>query len=130
VEIAEYVLMGLSVAVALAGWYLARMWYLKRKEIPGLLVRKLPNAYRVLLNKYYVDELYEGAVVKPAVRGSELLLWKGIDVNVIDRVVNGIAQITAAAGRGLRLTQTGVVQSYVLVFLAGVVLIVGWLLVK
>jgi NADH-quinone oxidoreductase subunit L len=130
VEIAEYVLMGLSVAVALAGWYLARMWYLKRKEIPGLLVRKLPNAYRVLLNKYYVDELYEGAVVKPAVRGSELLLWKGIDVNVIDRIVNGAAQITAAAGRGLRLIQTGVVQSYVLVFLAGVVLIVGWLLVK
>jgi NADH-quinone oxidoreductase subunit L len=69
-------------------------------------------------------------VVKPAVRGSELLLWKGIDVNVIDRIVNGAAQITAAAGRGLRLIQTGVVQSYVIVFLAGVVLIVGWLLAK
>jgi NADH-quinone oxidoreductase subunit L len=122
--------MGLSVAVALAGWYVARMWYLKRKEIPGLIVRKLPGAYGVLLNKYYVDELYDRAVVKPAVRGSELLLWKGIDVNVIDRIVNGAAQITAAAGRGLRLIQTGVVQSYVIVFLAGVVLIVGWLLAK
>ena len=127
---AEYVLMGLSVGVALAGWYVARMWYLKRKDIPGLLVRKLPKTYGVLLNKYYVDELYEGAVVTPVLRGSELLLWKGIDVNVIDRVVNGAARITAAAGRGLRLLQTGVVQSYVLVFLAGVVLIVGWLLVK
>jgi NADH-quinone oxidoreductase subunit L len=69
-------------------------------------------------------------VVKPAVTGSELLLWKGIDVNVIDRIVNGAGQITAAAGRGLRLVQTGVVRSYVLVFLAGVVLIVGWLLAK
>jgi NADH-quinone oxidoreductase subunit L len=122
--------MGLSVAVALAGWYIARVWYLRRKEIPGLLVRRAPGVYRVLLNKYYVDEFYEGAVVTPALRGSELLLWKGIDVSVIDRVVNGAGQIAAAAGRGLRLIQTGVVQNYVLVFLAGVVLIVGWLLVK
>jgi NADH-quinone oxidoreductase subunit L len=129
-EITEYVLMGLSVGVALAGLYVARMWYLRRKEIPGLVVRKVPAAYRILLNKYYVDEFYEGAVVRPAVRGSELLLWKGIDVNVIDRIVNGAAQITAAAGRGLRLIQTGVVQNYMLVFLAGVVLIVGWLLAK
>jgi hypothetical protein len=49
---------------------------------------------------------------------------------VIDRIVNGVAQITAAAGRGLRLIQTGVVQSYVLVFLGGVVLIIGWLLTR
>jgi NADH-quinone oxidoreductase subunit L len=129
-EIAEYVLMGLSVGVALAGWYIARMWYLRRKEIPGLLIRRAPGAYRVLLNKYYVDEFYEAAVVRPAVRGSDLLLWKGIDVNIIDRIVNGTARVTAAAGRGLRLIQTGVVQNYILVFLAGVVLIVGWLLVK
>jgi NADH-quinone oxidoreductase subunit L len=129
-EIAEYVLMGLSVGVALAGWYVARIWYLDRKEIPGLLVRKLSNTYRVLLNKYYVDELYDGAVVRPALSGSELLLWKGIDVNVIDRAVNGAAQSTAAAGRVLRLIQTGVVRNYVLVFLAGVVLMMGWLLAK
>jgi NADH-quinone oxidoreductase subunit L len=84
----------------------------------------------VLLNKYYVDELYDGAVVRPALSGSELLLWKGIDVNVIDRAVNGAAQSTAAAGRVLRLIQTGVVRNYVLVFLAGVVLMMGWLLAK
>jgi NADH-quinone oxidoreductase subunit L len=129
-NVAEYVLMGLSVAVALAGWYIARIWYLRRKEIPGLLVRRLPTTYRVLLNKYYVDELYDGAVVRPALSGSELLLWKGIDVNVIDRAVNGAAQITAAAGRVLRLVQTGVIRNYVFVFLAGVVLMVGWLLAK
>jgi NADH-quinone oxidoreductase subunit L len=129
-NVGEYVLMGLSVAVALAGWYIARTWYLRRKEIPGLLVRRLPNTYRVLLNKYYVDELYDGAVVRPALSGSELLLWKGIDVNVIDRAVNGAAQITAAAGRVLRLVQTGVIRNYVFVFLAGVVLMVGWLLAK
>ncbi len=129
-EITEYVLMGLSVAVALAGWYLARLWYVKRTEIPGTLVRKLPGAYGVLLNKYYVDEFYEGAVVKPVLGGSESLLWKGLDVRVIDGIVNGVARALGAAGRGLRLIQTGVVQNYVLVFLAGVVLIVGWLLAQ
>ena len=129
-EIAEYILMGLSVGVAVTGWYVARLWYLRRKEIPGRIVQRVPGAYRVLLNKYYVDELYNGAVVRPAVRGSESLLWKGIDIGVIDRIVNGVAQITAAAGRGLRLIQTGVVQSYVLVFLGGVVLIIGWLLTR
>ena len=129
-ESAEYVLMGLSVGIALAGWYLARRWYLRRTEVPALLVKKMPRAYDLLLNKYYVDEFYEASVVRPAVRGSEMLLWKGIDVNVIDRIVNGTALATAAAGRGLRLIQTGVVQNYVLVFLAGVVLIVGWLLAR
>jgi NADH-quinone oxidoreductase subunit L len=129
-EALEYVLMGLSVGAALAGLYLARLWYLKKPDIPGRLVRSLPGPYRILLNKYYVDELYDGAVVVPVRKGSEILLWKGIDVNVIDRIVNGAARVTAAASRGLRLIQTGVVQSYVLVFLAGVVLIVGWLLAK
>ncbi|HTY59966.1 MAG TPA: NADH-quinone oxidoreductase subunit L [Bacteroidota bacterium] len=129
-EMTEYLLMGLSVAVALAGWYAARTWYLKRPEIPGLLVGRAPGIYRILLNKYYVDEFYDAAVVRPAVRGSETLLWKGIDVGVIDRIVNGVARITAAAGRGLRLVQTGVVQNYLIVFLAGAVLVVGWLLAK
>jgi NADH-quinone oxidoreductase subunit L len=128
--ITEYVLMGLSVAAALSGLYLARLWYLKDTRIPGALVKRFPGVYRVLLNKYYVDEMYDGAVVRPAVKGSEMLLWKGIDINIIDRTVNGIAKITGAAGRAFRLIQTGVVQTYVLVFLAGAVLLVGWLLAK
>jgi NADH-quinone oxidoreductase subunit L len=129
-EVLEYVLMGLSVGAALAGVYIARLWYLKNPGIPARLVRRLPGPYRILLNKYFVDEFYEGAFVGPVRKGSEILLWKGIDVNVIDRIVNGVAQLTGAAGRGLRRIQTGVVHSYVLVFLAGVVLIVGWLLAK
>jgi NADH-quinone oxidoreductase subunit L len=129
-EIAEYVLMGLSVAAALSGLYLARRWYLKKPDVPGLLVKKFPGVYRLLLNKYYVDEIYDASVVRPALKGSETILWKGIDVHVIDATVNGIARITAAAGRAFRLIQTGVVQTYVLVFLAGAVLLVGWLLAK
>jgi NADH-quinone oxidoreductase subunit L len=129
-DLTEYVLMGLSVAFAITGWYFARRWYLTRKEIPARLVQKAPGAYNLLLNKYFVDELYDGAVVRPLVRGSELLLWRGIDVNVIDGIVNGSARLTAAVGRAFRRVQTGVVQTYVIVFLAGVVLLLGWLLAK
>ena len=123
-----YILMGCSVAIALAGAFLAYTWYLKGRDVPGALVRRFAGLYRVLLNKYYVDEMYDGAVVRPAVKGSELLLWKGVDVAVIDGVVNGLARAAGAAGSALRRVQTGVAQNYVLVFLTGAVILLGWLL--
>ena len=129
-EFTEYLLMGCSVAIALAGAYLAYLWYARKKEIPGALVRRFGGVYRVLLNKYYVDEVYEAAVVRPTVKTSEVLLWKWIDVALIDGIVNGLARTAAAAGNALRRVQTGVAQNYVLVFLAGAVVLVGWLLVK
>jgi len=129
-EFTEYLLMGCSVAIALAGTYLAYLWYARKKEVPGALVRRFGGVYRVLLNKYYVDEAYEAAVVRPTVKTSEVLLWKWIDVGLIDGIVNGLARTAAAAGNALRRVQTGVAQNYVLVFLAGAVVLVGWLLVK
>ncbi|HTS00136.1 MAG TPA: NADH-quinone oxidoreductase subunit L [Bacteroidota bacterium] len=126
----EYMLMACSVAIALGGAYLAYAWYARHREIPGALVRRFAGVYRVLLNKYYVDEVYEGAVVQPTVKTAEVLLWKGVDVTLIDGFVNGLARAAAAAGGALRRVQTGVVQNYVLVFLAGAVALVGWLLVK
>ncbi|HUI65004.1 MAG TPA: NADH-quinone oxidoreductase subunit L, partial [Bacteroidota bacterium] len=129
-EPAEYILMALSVLVALVGIYLARLWYVRKKDIPGVLVQKVPGAYRILLNKYYVDEFYDAAVVRPTVKGSEKLLWKGVDVTLIDGIVNGVAKLIGGLGSVLRLAQSGVAQNYVLVFLAGVVLVLGWLLTR
>ncbi len=129
-EPVEYVLMVLSVLVAVGGIYFARTWYLRKKEIPERLAAKVPRGYELLLNKYYVDEVYDAAVVRPMVAGSEKLLWKVIDVNVIDGIVNGTASLIGWASGVFRRVQTGVVQNYMVVFLAGVVLIVGWLLAK
>ncbi|HXX63226.1 MAG TPA: proton-conducting transporter membrane subunit, partial [Bacteroidota bacterium] len=129
-EVTEYIVMALSVLVALAGIYLARVWYLRKKDIPGVLVQKAPGAYRTLLNKYYVDEFYDAALVRPAIKGSEKLLWKGVDVSVIDGIVNGVAKMIGGLGSILRLAQSGVAQNYVLVFLAGVVLVLGYLLTR
>jgi len=130
VEPAEYILMGLSVAIALGGIMLARSWYLRRKEIPERIEAQKPAWYMVLLNKYYVDEIYDAAIVTPTIKGSEVLLWKIIDVRVIDWLVNAVAKALAAVSRAARLVQTGVAQNYVFVFLLGVVAVLGWLIAK
>jgi NADH-quinone oxidoreductase subunit L len=126
----EIVLMVLSVAVAAAGIYVALSWYLKRKEVPERLSHRFARLYNLLLGKYYVDEVYDAAVVTPVVKGSEKLLWRGIDVGVIDWCVNALASMFGLLSRGFRLVQTGVAQSYALVFLIGVITIVGWLLTR
>jgi len=126
----EYALMIGSVLVALGGVFLARQWYGKWREVPERLAVRLAGTYRVLLNKYYIDEFYEATIVKPLVKGSEVLLWKVVDTNIIDGLVNGVARLTGSIGKTIRYVQTGVAQNYVLIFLAGVVIILGWLLLS
>ena len=126
----EYVLMVLSVAAAVVGIFIARMWYLRNKEIPKKLVRRFSLTYRILLNKYYVDEIYDATVVTPTVKGSERLLWNVIDDGMIDWFVNALAKTVGGTSKVMRLVQTGITQSYVFVFLLGVVAIIGWLIMQ
>ena len=127
-EVTEYLLMVLSIGVAVAGIVLARTWYLRRKEVPDTLSERFAGAYRLLLNKYYVDEVYDAVIVTPTVKGSERLLWKGIDVGIIDWSINTGAKMIGLLSRSIRLVQTGQAQSYVFVFILGVVTILGWML--
>jgi len=126
----EYALMVLSVGVALSGIFLARTWYGRRKDIPESLAARFAPAYKLILNKYYVDEAYDAAVVTPIRKGSERLLWKGLDVGVIDWTVNAVARLFGAISRSLRVVQTGLTQNYVLVFVAGVIAMLAWLLAQ
>jgi NADH-quinone oxidoreductase subunit L len=126
----EYFLMILSVAIAVGGIYLARWMYVQRVDIANSLVKRYPRLYRTVLNKYYVDEVYDSAVVNPIVKGSEEILWKGVDVILIDGVVNGSAKLLAKAAQVLRKTQTGVAQSYAVVFIGGILFVITWLLLK
>ncbi len=130
VEPIEFVLMALSVGVALAGIFLARKWYLTRKDVPEKLATRNAGAYNLLLNKYKVDELYAAAIVNPIQRASESFMWKIFDVKIIDGIVNGVPQLVGMFSGAARKLQTGVAQSYVFVFLIGVVAIVGWLITK
>ena len=130
VEAIEYVLMVLSVLVAAGAIWGAWTLYLKRREIVDSLSRRFAGIHRILFNKYYVDEVYDATIITPTVRLSEGFLWKGIDVRVIDGIVNGSAKLVDIASRWLRQIQTGVAQMYATVFVGGVLLILTWILFK
>ncbi len=126
----EYLLMFLSVAVAAAGIYGAWMVYRKRTEIAERLAIRFRTLYRVLFNKYYVDEVYDAAVVNPIVKVSNDYLWQGFDVAVIDGAVNGSASLVGRLAQVLRRLQTGVAQTYTIAFVAGILFVITWLLVQ
>jgi NADH-quinone oxidoreductase subunit L len=130
VHAVDYALILISVVVALIGIVLARAWYLKRPEIPDRLAQRYSGLYKVLSNKYYVDEIYDAALVNPTVKGSRSLLWRGFDVGIIDGIVNGIAKLVVSVSRVVRLVQVGVVQAYAVTFVFGIVFILAWLLFR
>ncbi len=116
----------LSLAIAVAGIVVALRFYRWRPEIPARMVERYPKAYRVLLNKYYVDELYDAVFVEP-IRNGSVWLWRKIDDVVIDGSVNGVAAVVRVGSLVLRRVQTGYVMNYVLSFIVGVVAILGYL---
>jgi NADH-quinone oxidoreductase subunit L len=123
--------MGMSLAVAGAGILLAYLCYLKFTKLPDGLAEHYSGLYRVLVNKYYVDEFYNWLVVRPISRGSERILWRVMDVAAIDELmVNGSAELTAGAGSLLRRIQSGNLRSYAAWVLLGAVLWLGYALLR
>ncbi|HSC70013.1 MAG TPA: NADH-quinone oxidoreductase subunit L, partial [Candidatus Methylomirabilis sp.] len=110
----------LSQAIALAGIMVALRFYWWRPETPARVVERYPKAYRVLLNKYFVDEAYEALFVEP-IRSGSVWLWRKFDDRVIDGCVNGVAAVVRVGSLVLRRVQTGYVMNYVLSFIVGVV---------
>ena len=114
----EFAVMTVSVLIAFAGIGLAYLMYVKNRDLPRKLAEKWSFAYRLLLNKWYVDELYSIIAVRP-LYGLSLFLWKGIDVLIIDGVVNGVAAFFRQSGSVLRIIQSGQVQAYALSLVVG-----------
>jgi NADH-quinone oxidoreductase subunit L len=123
----EYLLMAGSVGVALCGIGLAWYLYRVRPEVPGEIAKAAPGLYDVVLNKYYVDEIYDAAIVRRIVNGSAWL-WEAFDATFIDGIVNGVAFLVRETGDRARRLQTGVVGNYALSLLLGAVILVGFLI--
>jgi NADH-quinone oxidoreductase subunit L len=115
----EWTLMGISVAVAAFGIGMAFLAYLARPEIATGLRQRFGGLHDTLENKYYVDEFYWAAIVRPIHRGS-IALWKFWDETIVDGAVNGVAQLVEVASGILRLFQTGYVGTYALFLALGV----------
>src|SRR6188768_322870 len=124
----ERTLMGVSSAIAIGGLLVAAFIWLQRREIAANMARSFAPIHRLLLNKYYVDELYDATIVQPVQAVSREALWRGVDVGVIDGAVNGVGAIVGASSGVLRRLQTGSVRAYAGSLFIGVVLMLGYYL--
>ena len=124
----ELGLMLLSTMVAIAGIFVATLFFLKRPERADRVATQFAGAHRVLLNKYYVDELYNAVIVQPIKKVSSGLLWRGVDAGVIDGTVNAVGLVVRGWSAVLRRLQTGSVRAYAMSFFMGVVTILGYYL--
>jgi NADH-quinone oxidoreductase subunit L len=122
----ELGLMAVSSVVALLGIAFATWLWLKRPDIPAALATRFGGLHRLLLNKYYVDEVYDATVVQPIKIVSEEGLWRGMDARVVDGAVNGTGQLVAGSSAILRLFQNGSVKAYAASTLVGVVAILAY----
>jgi NADH-quinone oxidoreductase subunit L len=77
-----------------------------------------------------VDEIYDAVIVDPTVKISNDVLWKAMDVAMIDGSVNGSGKMINSLGQVFRKIQTGVAQSYAVVFIGGILFVITWLLVR
>jgi NADH-quinone oxidoreductase subunit L len=124
----EIALMLLSSGVAVAGIGIAAYFWLRNRAAADRAARRMSGLYNLLLHKYYVDELYDRAFVQPIKLLSTAVLWKGVDVGLVDGAVNGVGLAVRAGSGGLRRLQTGSVRTYAASLFLGVVLILGWYL--
>ena len=145
--------MGLSVAIAALGIWLAYKWYIKQPEVPGKIAAASPFLYRLLYNKYYVDQIYDamfvnrvkdlaltlGAFDRGVINGvgvdgagwlarvtsSISMVW---DSWIVDGLVNLSARIVWLLSYPVRMIQSGRVSRYALLMLLGVLLFLGYYL--
>ncbi len=108
----EWLLMGISVLFSFTGLILAYILYVSKPELPQRIADSLNGFYTMVLNKYYVDELYAKLFVKPLVEGSTNILWQGIDRKVIDDSVNNAADGARHVSDEVRHMQSGNLRSY------------------
>ena len=123
---AELGLMAFSSGIALAGIGIAAYFFLRRREAADRVAAHFAGVHRVLLNKYYVDEFYDAAIVQPIRQTSERALWRVFDAGIVDGAVNGAGAFVNGASAILRRLQTGSMRAYALSVFVGVVLILGY----
>ncbi|MEY3386641.1 MAG: hypothetical protein RIR53_1452 [Bacteroidota bacterium] len=121
----ELTLMAVSSVVAVIGILAARSVYSKGMDTANSIAGKLSSGYKLLLNKYYVDEIYNMVVAGPIVAASRDFLWKIVDVVAIDGLVNGSARSMGVLSGVLRRIQSGVAQNYALIMMIGIVVLIG-----
>ena len=116
--------MAISSIVGIAGIALA--WVKYRDWTP--LAQPQSAIHKLAAEKFYVDEIYNAVFVQPIKKVSQFVLWRGLDVSIIDGTVNGVAFVVRTVGGSLRRFQTGVVQSYIVSMVIGIIIFLAYYL--
>jgi NADH-quinone oxidoreductase subunit L len=122
----EFLVAGISTAIAILGWFIARRLYKDRQlASDAALEQRWPVVARAIENKWYVDELYAMVIVRPLAALSRFF-WKGVDA-VIDGLAAMLGYVVRGFGEIMRFFQTGNVRNYALMFFIGVLVFVAFL---
>ena len=116
-----------AVAVFAAGVAVAWFMYMASPVRADAIGRPRTAVHALLLNAYYVDALYDRAIVRPLLALAEFLA-RVFDLRLIDGLVNALGRAVVACAARLRRLQTGYTVNYALTMLAGAVAIVAFLL--
>ena len=119
----DVILMVVSLAVAGAGWHLAYRFYVREPHLPEQWQARWQGTYDLLVNAWYVDELYARVVVGPIYRLSNNGLWRAFDLGLIDRIVNGVGRVVRLDGEFLSSLQTGYARTYALTLVVGAIVV-------
>jgi NADH-quinone oxidoreductase subunit L len=148
----HYTAMFLSLAIAGFGIFLAFMFYQYKKIDPDKVANSIKPLYKFSLNKWYIDELYQATFIGGTILITKIMYW--IDSKIIDGIVNGVGEITKIfgtftgkfdngvvdglvnlsggmvgfSGSVLRKLQTGRVQTYLLLSIMGVIVLLWWMI--
>jgi NADH-quinone oxidoreductase subunit L len=120
----EIILLVVSILVALISIYIAFKDYAKEYK-PSKFSQS--TFYRIVQNKYYVDEFYNAVIVMPLRKLSDLF-YSFMDLKIIDGAVNGTAKFFTGLSADWRRLQTGVLQDYAIISIAGIILILAYVL--
>ncbi len=102
--------------------------YHQHPERPARIRARLAGLHRLVVNKYWVDELYDAVLVRPLVAVSDRVLFRIVDVRGIDGLANGSAAfLRGLAARGLKHAQGGFAQGYLFLMIAGTLAVLGYL---
>lgn len=126
----EIILMVISVVLALCAIYFSYVVYTRRKDIAEKVSHQFSSLYKLLLNKYKVDEFYEFMIVVPIQHFSEKVLWKITDNKLIDGLVNGAASVVNSTSGVVKKLQTGLTQFYAVLMMFGIAAVLFWIIIN
>jgi NADH-quinone oxidoreductase subunit L len=127
-EASPLALSGTATGVSLLGIALAYVFYIRLPGLPMLLAWRAGAVYRLLLEKYYIDQLYDFVVSRPLFWISTYILDRSIDSFAIDGASEGVALTVETGGELARRAETGNVQSYAFVYLVGALAVAAYYL--